>query len=746
MQRLSSVLYSLKTSRPSKSLLLALAGLFVPLLIAACGGDEATTAPLQAATSVPSTPAATATAMPAPDPTSPPPAAIIPEANIEISNQGPFGPHLVDAEGMTLYLYTRDVRNVSNCSGGCADAWPPVLTGENAVPGEGLDGERLSTFQREDGSKHVTYNGKPLYYFADDSSPGDTAGQDRGDVWYLVSPDGGPIKTAATVNAAENGALGTMLADSDGNSLYLYTRDERNVSNCAGGCALAWPPVLTVDDPVAGDGLAEDRIGSISRGNGAKQVTYNGWPLYYFAADEKPGDALGQDRGGVWFVLTTDGGAVYTNAPVNTVENGALGTILTDAAGRSLYLYTRDERNISNCAGGCALAWPPVITVEDPAPGEGLAEDRVGTTERADGSLQVTYNGWPLYYFAADEKPGDALGQDRGGVWFVRTTDGGAVYTNAPVNAAVHAELGSILVDAAGRSLYLYTNDEPNVSNCAGGCALAWPPLITVEDPTSGPGVSSESIGTISREDGSKQVTFNGDPLYYFAADEKPGDALGQNRGEVWFVIEMPEPLSMNLSASQDDTLYEKAGTQVNNGAGQWLFAGRTGSNENRRGLVEFDIAAQIPAGATVTSVSLTLNMSRTIGGEVDVSLHRVAADWQEGKQQAFGNEGSGAEADAEAGDVTWTQRVFDSLDWVNEGGDFSPEASASVMVGPVGSYTWESTSQLVADVQSWLDDSAGNNGWLVMGDEVTSRTAKRFDSKDNEDESGRPVLTVEYR
>ena len=79
-----------------------------------------------------------------------------------------------------------------------------------------------------------------------------------------------------------------------------------------------------------------------------------------------------------------------------------------DAAGRSLYLFTRDERNVSNCAGGCALAWPPLITVEDPVPGEGLAEDRIGTTAREDGSKQVTYNGRPLYYFAADEKPGDA--------------------------------------------------------------------------------------------------------------------------------------------------------------------------------------------------------------------------------------------------------------------------------------------------------------------------------------------------
>jgi predicted lipoprotein with Yx(FWY)xxD motif len=234
-----------------------------------------------------------------PDPTAMPPAMELVGASIEVSNQGSAGPHLVDADGMALYLFTKDERNISNCSGGCAEAWPPLLTIDSTSAGDGLDSEKLSTFEREDGSQHVTYNGKPLYYFANDADAGDTLGQDRGDVWYLVSADGGPIKTAATVNATENTTLGTILTGSDGNSLYLYTRDEHEVSNCAGGCALAWPPVLTVDDPVACEGLSEDRIGSISRGDGVKQVTYNGWPLYYFAADEKPGDTLGQDQGGV---------------------------------------------------------------------------------------------------------------------------------------------------------------------------------------------------------------------------------------------------------------------------------------------------------------------------------------------------------------------------------------------------------------------------------------------------------------
>ncbi|NQW21961.1 MAG: DNRLRE domain-containing protein [SAR202 cluster bacterium] len=730
----------IKSFRPRLSLFILLLGLVAPLLIAACGGGDPTQAPRPAATNTPQPPAATATV--APEPTA------MMEAThtankVEISSEGSLGSHLVDSDGMTLYLYTKDERNVSNCSGGCADAWPPLLVDGDPVAGEGLDAERLLAIKRADGSSQVTYNGKPLYYYAADAKPGDVVGQDKGDVWFLVSPDGGPIRTSAAVNATDSGTLGTILTDPSGNVLYLYTKDERSVSNCSGRCALAWPPLLTVGDPTPGEGLSADRIGVISRGDGAKQVTYNGWPLYYYDKDEKPGDAIGQDRGDVWFVVTTDGGAVYTNAPVNATENGALGSILTDAAGRSLYLYTKDERNVSNCSGGCALAWPPLITVEDPVPGEGLAADRIGTTARADGSKQVTYNGWPLYYYAPDEKPGDAIGQDRGGVWFVVTTDGGAVYTNAPVNAAVHAELGNILVDAAGRSLYLYTKDEPNVSNCAGGCALAWPPLITIADPVPGPGVAAASIGTITREDGSKQVTFGGDPLYYYAPDEKPGDALGQNRGEVWFVINVPEPLSMTLGASQDDTLYETTGKPLNNGAGQWVFAGNTANSELRRGLVTFNIASGLPAGAVVSSVTLTMNMSRSIGSDAAVGLHRVLADWQEGAVKGFGNEGAGG--DAGQGDPTWTQRALETLDWDAPGGDFAPAASAAVTVQGAGNYTWNSTKQLIADAQSWLDDPTTNYGWLLQGDESKSKTAKRFDSKDNPTEGNRPALLVKY-
>ena len=173
------------------------------------------------------------------------------------------------------------------------------------------------------------------------------------------------------------------------------------------------------------------------------------------------------------------------------------------------------------------------------------------------------------------------------------------------------------------------------------------------------------------------------------------------------------------------------------------MFVGRTGGADARRGMIAFDIAAGLPAGATVTRVSLTLNMSRTIAEDIDIRLHRILADWQEGAGQGFGNEGAGETA--VPGDVTWGQRVFDSVDWSAPGGDLFPVASATTTVGGIGTYTWES-SQMINDVQRWLDDPDANFGWVILGDETRSRTTKRFDTKDNEKEANRPVLIVEYR
>jgi predicted lipoprotein with Yx(FWY)xxD motif len=107
------------------------------------------------------------------------------------------------------------------------------------------------------------------------------------------------------------------------------------------------------------------------------------------------------------------------------------------------------------------------------------------------------------------------------------------------VQVRMHPQYGNILTDPQGRTLYRFTRDQPNVSNCYDQCAQVWPPLtLDSGDPVLPPGVGG-TLGVITRRDGSRQVTYNGMPLYYYAPDIAPGDTNGQGIGNVWFVVEV---------------------------------------------------------------------------------------------------------------------------------------------------------------------------------------------------------------
>ena len=200
---------------------------------------------------------------------------------------------------------------------------------------------------------------------------------------------------------------------------------------------------------------------------------------------------------------------------------------------------------------------------------------------------------------------------------------------------------------------------------------------------------------------------------------------------------------SVTIGPSKDNTLYEDPDKVVSNGAGQYFFAGQTALGQTRRGLISFDIASSIPAGATIDSVRLSLNMSRTSSGDEPVELRRVLADSSEGTTDADEEEGKGAAA--AAGDATWEHRTFDTVTWELPGGDFSSAASASTQVCAKERYTWGSTAEMVADVQGWLDGRSTNFGWILLGNEESGKSSKRFDTKENETGANRPVLTIEY-
>lgn len=129
-----------------------------------------------------------------------------------------------------------------------------------------------------------------------------------------------------------------------------------------------------------------------------------------------PTTTTASDSGTTTTVSSMDG--------VHTMDT-TLGTILVDADGMTLYVFTPDEGGDSTCYGSCADLWPPVPG--DTAIAGGLDATMFGTTTRTDGTTQLTVDGWPLYRYAPDQAPGDTLGQGLNGVWFVVGPDGAMI-------------------------------------------------------------------------------------------------------------------------------------------------------------------------------------------------------------------------------------------------------------------------------------------------------------------------------
>jgi predicted lipoprotein with Yx(FWY)xxD motif len=128
-------------------------------------------------------------------------------ATVVVRSHEEIGEILVDAEGMTLYMFDQDTQGegASTCSGDCADAWPPLTTDGSATGGDNVTAE-VGTFERSDGEVQVAANGWPLYYFAADESPGDMEGQGVNDVWWVLTPDGMPVRSTPAATETETAA------------------------------------------------------------------------------------------------------------------------------------------------------------------------------------------------------------------------------------------------------------------------------------------------------------------------------------------------------------------------------------------------------------------------------------------------------------------------------------------------------------------------------------------------------------
>ena len=217
---------------------------------------------------------------------------------------------------------------------------------------------------------------------------------------------------------------------------------------------------------------------------------------------------------------------------------------------------------------------------------------------------------------------------------------------------------------------------------------------------------------------------------------------------------------TVTIGASKDNTIYSDQ-PDASNGIGNGIFIGETADSsgsEWRRGLISFNVAANVPAGATINSASLTLFAAK--GRQItatNIDLFKATTNWGEGTSDAINNplpgsgSGGGGGAAATNGDATWNDAVYNALassvtPWTNPGGDFvgAPSSTATITVTGV-TYTWTSTAKMIADVQSWLNAPSSNFGWVLRGNEASIGSARRFDSRESPTASHQPALVISY-
>ncbi len=123
-----------------------------------------------------------------------------------------------------------------------------------------------------------------------------------------LAPEATP--SAPAMLGVASGSLGSFLVDGKGMTLYVLAKDSPGTSTCTGACATLWPPLLNAGAPQAGSGVDASKLGTLTRADGTTQVTYNGWPLYDFSKDTKPGDTNGQNYKNIWSVISPAGDPV----------------------------------------------------------------------------------------------------------------------------------------------------------------------------------------------------------------------------------------------------------------------------------------------------------------------------------------------------------------------------------------------------------------------------------------------------
>ena len=261
-----------------------------------------------------------------------------------------------------------------------------------------------------------------------------------------VNPGTNNNQTTFAVTLSSSPTLGSYLVDKDGFTLYFFSDDYQGANNCPGGCAVVWPyfnaGVLTQAN--IGNGLNLADFGTITVG-GVSQTTYKGWPLYYYAPSvtsggaygttsnvrEAPGLTGGDGYGNIWFVAKPDysimlaDGQLLGNDGMSYTGDYVQGTgktlYFTDPKGMTLYTFSHDSAGINKYTHadlGNNSVWPMYETSSIVVPS--ILDKTLFSSITVFGHTQLTYNGWPLYFFGGD---GNVMGSNKGisvplpGVW-----------------------------------------------------------------------------------------------------------------------------------------------------------------------------------------------------------------------------------------------------------------------------------------------------------------------------------------
>ena len=469
--------------------------------------------------------------------------------DVKLTSDPVLGQVLTDDTGNTLYFFTKDSEpNNSSCMGGCLSNWP-VFHASNLSVGMGLDAADFEEFERADGVMQTTYKGWPLYYFANDNNAGETNGEAVNNIWFVAKPDYGLMlmddelvgKDGMTYDS--NYELGSevvqFFVDAEGRTIYTFKNDNYNQNNFTADDFSnngVWP-IYEFDLQSIPSTLDESLFGSITVA-GHTQMTYKGWPLYYFGQDAARGETKGVSvpSPGIWPVAVE--GADAATQELKLTSDPVLGQVLTDGIGNTLYFFTKDsEPNNSSCMGGCLSNWP-VFHASNLSVGMGLDAADFEEFERADGVMQTTYKGWPLYYFANDNNAGETNGEAVNNIWFVAKPDYGLMLMDDELvgkdgmtydsNYELGSEVVQFFVDAEGRTIYTFKNDNYNQNNFTADDFSnngVWP--IYEFDLQSIPSTLDESLFGSITVAGHTQMTYKGWPLYYFGQDAARGETKG---------------------------------------------------------------------------------------------------------------------------------------------------------------------------------------------------------------------------